>query len=53
MLCDYWNVEIVGEDCVLLLLCIVLCDGGMWMIIDYGVLLLDLNVDVMVVVGVW
>ncbi|MBN3737005.1 MULTISPECIES: MASE1 domain-containing protein [Burkholderia] len=52
-LSDYWNAEIAGEDRASLSLRIVLRDGGTRTVTDHGAPLLDSNVDVTVVAGVW
>ena len=53
MLRDYWDAEIAGEDRASLSLRIVQRDGGTQTITDHGAPLLDSNVDVTVVAGVW
>ena len=50
---DYWDAEIAGEDRASLSLRIVQRDGGTQTITDHGAPLLDSNVDVTVVAGVW
>ncbi|GAA5239078.1 hypothetical protein D8O27_28890 [Burkholderia mallei] len=50
---DYWRAEIAGEDRASLSLRVVQRDGGTQTITDHGAPLLDSNVDVAVVAGVW
>ncbi|MCS6474037.1 PAS domain-containing protein, partial [Burkholderia thailandensis] len=50
---DYWRAEIAGEDRASLSLRVVQRDGGTRTITDHGAPLLDSNVDVAVVAGVW
>jgi len=50
---DYWGAQIAGEDRPALSLRVVQRDGGTRTITDHGAPLLDSNVDVTVVAGVW
>ncbi|KVN16876.1 MULTISPECIES: MASE1 domain-containing protein [unclassified Burkholderia] len=50
---DYWRAEIAGEDRAPLSLRVVQRDGGTQTITDHGAPLLDSNVDVALVAGVW
>ncbi|KWZ47350.1 hypothetical protein WS73_01795 [Burkholderia savannae] len=50
---DYWRAEIAGEERASLSLRVVRRDGGTQTITDHGAPLLDSNVDVTVVAGVW
>ncbi|RQU99876.1 hypothetical protein DF039_37775 [Burkholderia cenocepacia] len=50
---NHWRAEIASEDRAALSLRIIQRDGGTQMITDHGAPLLDSNVDVTVVAGVW
>ncbi|OMG71731.1 MASE1 domain-containing protein [Burkholderia ubonensis] len=50
---NYWRAEIAGEDRAAITLRVVRPDGGTQAVTDHGAPLLDSNVDVTVVAGVW
>ena len=50
---NYWSAEVAGEDREAVSLRIVQPDGGTRRVIDRGAPLMDSNVDVTVVAGVW